>query len=233
MSSRTLGTLCLASLAGCAGEPWGGPGDDTPPLRLSFPILETSLISTLSIGIDHDGVEQGDDLGGSAICTDYAGRGFPFCYDEHTGHDYILKGAFETMDDGSASVVAAADGVVVEIEDGNYDRCHAAGTGIDCDGHEKRANYIVIEHYSGVVSQYWHLKEGSLLVAPGDEVSCGEPIALVGSSGISSMPHLHFQLETNEGWLLDPYAGPFSQDASLWVEQRVPEILPGAGCDTR
>ena len=41
--------------------------------------------------------------------TDYLGRGFPHCYDNHTGSDFILQGGFSAMDDGT-TVVAAADG---------------------------------------------------------------------------------------------------------------------------
>lgn len=236
LPSRT-SILLSASLlvaSGCGADPgWDTLSDEGPPLTLGFPVLERELISTLSIGIDHDTTEQTGSLGGDAICTDYAGRSFPFCYDQHTGHDYLLRGGFETMDEGSATVIAAADGVVLSTQDGHYDRCRLSGTEVDCAGGKKIANFIQIEHYNGVVSKYWHLMKGSLLVEPGDEVTCGQPIAKIGSSGNSSMPHLHFGLETNEGWTLDPYAGPFSQETSLWIAQGVPEALPGAGCAER
>ncbi len=234
--SRTsiLWSACLLGASGCAlEERWDSLSDAGPPLTFAFPILERGLISTLSIGIDHDQEDQQGSLGGDAICTDYAGRSFPFCYDQHSGHDYLLRGGFDTMDEGSATVLAAADGIVVETQDGHYDRCRLSGTKVDCAGGPLIANFIKIEHYSGVVSKYWHLMEGSLLVEPGEEVSCGQPIARIGSSGNSSMPHLHFGVETNEGWTLDPYAGPFSQETSLWEDQGVPEALPGAGCSAR
>jgi murein DD-endopeptidase MepM/ murein hydrolase activator NlpD len=43
-----------------------------------------------------------------------------------------------------------------------------------------------------VFTVYVHLKKGSLKVKAGDSVKKGEEIGLVGNSGISYAPHLHF-----------------------------------------
>ena len=148
------------------------------------------------------------------------------------GSDYALAGGFETMDNGSALVVAAADGVVIATHDGEYDRCHAdLGTAeIDCDGFPMMANSVTIDHGEGIISMYWHLKAGSVQVSVGQEVACGDPLALIGSSGISSFPHLHFQLEVDEV-PTDPYAGPYSQERSWWREQHPEgELWPSSDC---
>ncbi len=73
-------------------------------------------------------------------------------------------------------VLAAASGEV--ILGGYCDR----GTG----------NCIVIEHEGGWRTQYFHLSE--VHVRPGDEVSQGEVIGEIGSTGRSTGPHLHFQV---------------------------------------
>ena len=54
-------------------------------------------------------------------------------------------------------------------------------------------NWIVIDHGNGVVTKYMH----SLLtfVKPGDKVERGQNIGLVGTTGQSTGPHLHFQVE--------------------------------------
>jgi len=216
--------LCSLLVAAC-----GGGDDDVPRGRVQFgfPVAQPELIDQY-IGVDHDPeVQQGG--ASSAICTSYDGRLFPWCYDEHHGSDYILAGGFPTMDDGSATVIAAADGVVTEIHDGEYDRCHLDGDMVSCDGHPMVANRIVIEHADGVIASYLHLMTGSLLVQPGDPVTCGTPLALIGSSGNSSMPHLHFQVEV-DGEILDPYAGEYSQPETWWADQGDPEGLPGPGC---
>jgi murein DD-endopeptidase MepM/ murein hydrolase activator NlpD len=51
-------------------------------------------------------------------------------------------------------------------------------------------NSIYIDHGMGLFSQYAHLSE--LMVTPGQEVQAGEIIGLVGTTGFSTGPHLHF-----------------------------------------
>jgi murein DD-endopeptidase MepM/ murein hydrolase activator NlpD len=204
---------------------------DEPLVRrgLRFPAADPSAFST-RVGIDHDPVVQPEDLVGRTTCTDYLGRTFPFCYDEHHGTDFILDGGFPAMDAGSAEVVAAADGIVLEVDDSNYDRCHVDGTGVSCDGHPIVNNKIVIEHEDGRLTKYWHIMQHSALVKEGDVVLCGDPLARVGSAGNSSMPHLHFQVEQGERWV-DPYAGPFSQPESLWALQGNDALWPATSCE--
>lgn len=205
--------------------------DTPPPVLFGFPIADPGAISR-TIGVDHDPEAQATVLG-DAICTDYLGRAFPYCYDGHQGSDFILEGGFDAMDAGSVEVLAAADGVVVEVADGNYDRCRAEGADITCDGFEMLANYVIVEHQERLLSKYWHLKTGSVAVEVGQQVRCGDVLGLVGSSGFSSMPHLHFQVESDEGAVYDPYAGPYSQELSLWEDQGPPEGLPEPGCVAR
>ncbi len=183
------------------------------------------------IHVDHDPAPS---AAANLQCLAFDGaKNFPNCYDAHHGTDYLLEGAFEAMDAGSLEVVAAADGVVQEAVDGNYDRCHAdaASQGVSCDGHPGAPNYVALEHADGRVTFYYHLKQGSVLVTPGELVACGQPLGLVGSSGWSSTPHLHFQVEDAAGAWIDPYAGPNSQPDSLWVAQDGPYGLPGAWCE--
>ncbi len=61
-------------------------------------------------------------------------------------------------------------------------------------GFDANAGYIMqIQHQNGFVSIYKHC--AALLKNPGDEVSAGEVIALVGNTGkLTTGPHLHFEL---------------------------------------
>ena len=62
-------------------------------------------------------------------------------------------------------------------------------------------NYVMIDHGDGRVSIYGHLS--GVTVVPGQEVSAGQLIGFVGSTGYSTGPHLHFELQYN-GVRYDP-----------------------------
>ena len=57
-------------------------------------------------------------------------------------------------------------------------------------------NYLWIRHDDGTVGHYLHLLNDSLLVAHGQRVAAGQPIARSGDSGFSTEPHLHFHVAT-------------------------------------
>lgn len=54
-------------------------------------------------------------------------------------------------------------------------------------------NYVAVEHGHGYRSLYGHLSK--ILVKPGDEIAKGQVIGLVGNTGRSSGPHLHYALQ--------------------------------------
>jgi murein DD-endopeptidase MepM/ murein hydrolase activator NlpD len=60
---------------------------------------------------------------------------------------------------------------------------------------------VVVDHGHGTVTRYAHLKE--CLVKPGHQVKRGDKIALVGNSGRSTGPHLHYEVHLN-GIPVDP-----------------------------
>ena len=114
-------------------------------------------------------------------------------------------------------VVAAAPGAIVAKVDGNFDRECAA----DFDD-EREANYVVLAHEDGSLSVYGHLKKGSLTKKEvGETVERGELLGIMGSSGYSGYPHLHFEAYDPTENLIDPFAGPHNQmnSESWWSEQ--------------
>lgn len=233
-------TAGLSGVLGGCGDtgdslpPDAGPSDAGPPVRFRLPVFnpDGDYLSEFVIGVDHDPEDHGG-VGLGYNCLSYSGEiSFPYCYDQHTGTDFLLGGGFEMMDAAVAWVVAAADGTVIDTEDGNYDRCHSDfGSGsIDCDGHPMVGNYVIVEHIAGYHTWYWHLKTDSIVVAVGDLVRCGERLGLIGSSGFSMMPHLHFEVRGPDDQVIDPYAGEHSQPESYWVKQEGLHDVPGEFC---
>ena len=66
---------------------------------------------------------------------------------------------------------------------------------------EIRGNTVVIDHGGGVLSGYAHLS--AFAVAEGQEVEKGQIIGFVGNSGLSTAPHLHWEISVH-GVLVDP-----------------------------
>lgn len=58
-------------------------------------------------------------------------------------------------------------------------------------------NKIMINHGNGVVTEYNHIVNGGILVHIGQHVTVGEQIAKVGTTGLSTGCHLHFQVRVN------------------------------------
>ena len=89
-----------------------------------------------------------------------------------------------------ASVHAPAAGTVYSVFDGIADN----GIGMINTG-QNWGNCIIIAHAEHYYSCLAHLKQGSILVKPGDPVVRGEQVAQGGNSGRSPYPHLHFQMQ--------------------------------------
>lgn len=58
-----------------------------------------------------------------------------------------------------------------------------------------KGNYLVIDNGNGVMTEYAHLAES--LVSAGDVLSAGMPVAVMGSTGMSTGIHLHWEMTVN------------------------------------
>ena len=81
-------------------------------------------------------------------------------------------------------VVAAATGEIISIKQDKY-----------------FGNMIIMDHYNGFLTVYAHLAK--ILVKEGDIIKKGSNIGLVGNTGNSTGPHLHFEIIQN-GTAVDP-----------------------------
>ena len=79
----------------------------------------------------------------------------------------------------SEVILAAADGTVSEV-------------GFD----PERGNYLVLDHGDGLTTLYGQCRD--FAVEEGDAVRAGERIGAVGSTGMSTGPHLHFEVRQDD-----------------------------------
>jgi hypothetical protein len=132
-----------------------------------------------------------------------------YTYDGHKGIDVRLS-SFRQQDIG-VPVFAVLDGTVFGAHDGEPDR------NLDAPGYTG-GNYVLIRHRGTHDTHYYHLRNGSVAVVPGQTVSAGTQLGLAASSGTSSWPHLHFQSEFN-GAVYEPHSGPCREGSSYWSDQ--------------
>jgi murein DD-endopeptidase MepM/ murein hydrolase activator NlpD len=127
------------------------------------------------------------DLDASSNRLDYMGNvnGLARTYEGHRGIDVDIS-SFREMDSGSAGVYAAAPGVVESVVDSNFDR------NTSCTG---SWNVVKVRAANGYAVFYGHIKKGSALVSVGTNVVAGTKLGIAGSSGCSTQPHLHFEVQ--------------------------------------
>jgi len=92
-------------------------------------------------------------------------------------------------------------GIDIAVAVGTQIRASGGGT-VEMAGTDSAYGlYVLLRHPDGYESMYGHASR--LLVREGDEVTAGQVIALSGSTGRSTAPHLHFEIR-REGRSLDP-----------------------------
>jgi murein DD-endopeptidase MepM/ murein hydrolase activator NlpD len=93
------------------------------------------------------------------------------------------------------------EGIDIAASSGQPIWAAAAGTVIHAGWLGGYGNLVVVDHGNGLATAYAHAS--AILVGLGQSVSQGETIALIGSTGNSSGPHLHFEVRVN-GSAVDP-----------------------------
>lgn len=108
-----------------------------------------------------------------------------------------------------AEALAVADGVVVGLKDGipeNVPQTKARAVPITLE--TIAGNYVLLDIGGGRFASYAHFQPNSLKVKVGDRVKLGRVLGLVGNSGNSDLPHLHFHI-TNAASTLGSEGVPY------------------------
>lgn len=94
-------------------------------------------------------------------------------------------------------ILAVANGIVVALKDSIPENVpHSDEMAITMTRETASGNSITIDIGNNIYAHYAHFIPNSLKVKLGDKVSKGQVIGLLGNSGSSTGPHLHFHLET-------------------------------------
>lgn len=83
-------------------------------------------------------------------------------------------------------------GIDIAVPSGTVVRAAKEGKVVTATYSSSAGNYVAIYHGGGLYTYYMH--NSSLSVSVGDEVTRGQTVALSGSTGISTGPHLHFAI---------------------------------------
>jgi len=171
--------------------------------------------------VDHDPTEAASDF-----------RCGSLTYDAHKGTDFGLP-SLSAMNAG-VDVLAAAQGTVRGVRNDMRDVYFTPALAGEINGREC-GNGVVVAHGDGWETQYCHLKEGSVVVLPGDQVNAGDVLGQVGLSGRTQFPHLHLSVR-RDGNIVDPFDpdGVIScgtpSEATLWAN--LPETPQGGVLST-
>lgn len=96
-----------------------------------------------------------------------------------------LHGGIDVAAARGSIVVGATEGTVMIVGDqGAYGHC------------------VFVENHDGTVAWYAHLTES--VVKVGDKIVRGQIVGISGNTGRSTGPHLHFEMRTQQGIILDP-----------------------------
>lgn len=174
----------------------GGPVSEHPPKVFALSEL-ASLVEHLSTRLENrqhqleyldewvslqkfasDALIEGVPVKGGYRSSEFGWRTDPF-----SGHSEMHEGVDFSASEGS-EIAAVASGLVTWSAD-------KAGYG----------NLVEINHGNGFKTRYGHCKKN--LVRIGDMVQKGQVIALVGNTGRSSGPHVHFEVYKNNR-VVDP-----------------------------
>lgn len=199
-----LGEFCVSVFAPRREEA-GGQTHDPAPADVTEPVPENTISenvnppqATLQVGdvitsaeltgepLPEGYSEQWLYLGEMETVTPVQGTvTSEFGYRDHpTIGRYAPHGGVDIAADTGTPVAAFADGTVESAgEDSDFGR------------------WVRLSHANGVSSFYAHCSKIS--VKEGEQIRAGQTVALVGSSGASTGPHLHFEIRLN-GVRLDP-----------------------------
>jgi murein DD-endopeptidase len=182
------------------GGSWrvGNGPSNTSNHRRTFSVQAANLTNPERFAIDY--VKVGED-------------GMPFSRDELVNENHHAFGA---------EVLAVADGVVVAAKNDLPDQDPRVER-LPPSPETAPGNYVILDIGRGAYAMYAHLRPASLRVTVGARVKRGQVIGLLGNSGNSRGPHLHFQIQDTP--VLSSEGLPYAHESFELVGQCDPQPL--------
>ena len=137
--------------------------------------------------------------------------------DAKDNHSYLCYGA-EALAVANARVADMRDGIPENKPDSTE---RAVKMTLDT----VAGNRVVLDLGGGRFAHYGHLQPGTIRVQKGDRVRRGQVLGLVGNSGGSTEPHLHFQISDSPS-ILTGDGLPYTLDMFVHDGKRVRDELP-------
>ena len=133
------------------------------------------------------------------ICTP-DGYVFPFA----KGIDAPVTSSVGPRDQPTAGASTNHHGTDIGVPEGT--EVHSISSGVVTNAGRDDAggygNWVRVEHDNGTVAIYGHLSKSDYYNV-GDRVNAGDVVALTGNEGVSTGPHLHLQVESSDGEVLN------------------------------
>ena len=168
-----------------ASPAWAAPVTNVEAVLSTLPLppdVGPPTVTTLKEGLPPKKLMLGKPVADGDLRSGFGVRRHPIFRSSkmHTGVDWAAR--------LGAPILSAGDGTVITAT-------WAAGYG----------RRVEIEHADGVVTTYSHLSRFGTGITPGTQVRQGQVIGPVGSTGLSTGPHLHYEVQVN-GEFIDPMA---------------------------
>jgi Peptidase family M23 len=147
----------------------------------------------------------------------------PYCstatYNGHDGTDIRVL-SMRDVEKG-VSVIAMADGKVLRGRDGEPDRLVTSEGDRAIVANKECGNGLLVEQGAYQV-QYCHMRQGSIVVKPGDSVSRGQKLGEIGASGLAQFPHVHITVRKQNA-TVDPMTGATPRTGHDCIADAVPD----------
>jgi murein DD-endopeptidase MepM/ murein hydrolase activator NlpD len=214
--------LVVLVLGGGAGYLWGAHVRSAVEARLQARVerFDRDRAKIVALAARLDSVAGAYDrlrrvMGGAEGKSDEDVNLPPATPEEETPPPAVARGAPSGLDwplaqrgfvtrvhqEGGAGASEGHPGMDIAVPTGSYVRAAARGVVSEVGDDPVYGHYVRVRHGGGIVTLYAH--NLWLFVARGDSVERDEVIALSGSSGRSTAPHLHFEV-TRNGRSMDP-----------------------------